>query len=258
MSGYLEYNQRRWNEVSRKKANPYTIPISHEDYVKQKDGPIQVVLTVGKTVPEEWFERAPGKKLLGLACGGGQQGPILASRGYDVTIMDYSQYQLEADRMVAEREGISIRTVLSDMTQIFPFEDESFDIIFCPVSNVYIEELDTMWKESYRVLRKGGLLMVGYMNPWIYMFDDDVVWDHPDQELRLMFSLPFNSREMEEAGRVTIHPEYGYEFSHTWEEQIRGQLKQGFAMLDFYESKNPENRLTAYANDYLANLCVKW
>ena len=43
-----------------------------------------------------------------------------------------------------------------------------------------------------------------------------------------------------------------------WEEQIRGQLKQGFAMLDFYESKNPENRLTAYANDYLANLCVKW
>ena len=155
MSGYLEYNQRRWNEVSRKKANPYTIPISHEDYVKQKDGPIQVVLTVGKTVPGEWFERAPGKKLLGLACGGGQQGPIFASHGYDVTIMDYSQYQLEADRMVAEREGISIRTVLSDMTQTFPFEDESFDIIFCPVSNVYIEELDTMWRESYRVLRKG-------------------------------------------------------------------------------------------------------
>ena len=88
MSGYLEYNQRRWNEVSRKKANPYTIPISHEDYVKQKDGPIQVVLTVGKTVPGEWFERAPGKKLLGLACGGGQQGPVLASHGYDVTIMD--------------------------------------------------------------------------------------------------------------------------------------------------------------------------
>lgn len=27
------------------------------------------------------------------------------------------------------------------MTQAFPFEDESFDIIFCPVSNVYVEDL---------------------------------------------------------------------------------------------------------------------
>ena len=61
MSGYLEYNQKRWNEVSRKKANPYTIPISHEDYVKQKEGPIRVVLTIGKTVPEENMKNC-GKK----------------------------------------------------------------------------------------------------------------------------------------------------------------------------------------------------
>lgn len=257
MSDYLDFNRNRWNEVSRKRENPYTIPITHEEYERQKDRPLEVILTVGKKVPAEWFERAPGKKLLGLACGGGQQGPMFASHGYDVTIMDYSGYQLQADEEVAKREGLTIKTVLADMTKPFPFADESFDVIFCPVSNVYIEELDNMWKESYRILRKGGLLMVGYMNPWIYMYDDDVVWDHPDQELLLTFSLPFNSRQMEEAGRVTIHPEYGYEFSHTLEEQIRGQLKQGFAMIDFYESKDTKNRLTAYGSDYLANLCVK-
>ena len=143
------------------------------------------------------------------------------------------------------------------MTKKFPFDDESFDIIFCPVSNAYIENLENMWRESYRVLKKGGLLMVGYMNPWIYMYDADTVWDYPEKELFLKYSLPFNSRQLEEEGVIEINPEYGYEFSHTLESQIRGQLNAGFAMIDFYESQDSANRLTKYGKDYLANLCVK-
>lgn len=144
------------------------------------------------------------------------------------------------------------------MKQAFPFEDESFDLIFCPVSNVYIEDLTNMWQESYRVLKKGGVLMVGYMNPWIYLFDADDVWEHLDRALVPMYSLPFNARQLEEAGQITIDPEYGYEFSHTLEEQIAGQLRAGFAMIDFYESKDSRNRLTQFASDYLANLSIKW
>lgn len=143
------------------------------------------------------------------------------------------------------------------MTKPFPFDSESFDIIFCPVSNAYIEELDTMWNECHRVLKQGGVLMVGYMNPWIYMYDADTVWDHPEKELLLQHALPFNSRKLEAQGKLRINPEYGYEFSHTLEEQIRGQLKAGFAMIDFNESKDARNRLTAYGTDYIANLCVK-
>lgn len=168
--------------------------------------------------------------------GGGQQGLQFALKGYDTTIMDFSSEQLESDRMVAKREGLTIKTVQADMTQPFPFEDESFDIIFCPVSNAYIEDLNNLYQESYRVLRKGGLLMMGYMNPWIYMFDQDDVWDRPEVMLTPKYPLPFNSRELEKEGKLTISLDYGYEFSHTLESQIRGQLKQGFALLDFYES----------------------
>lgn len=49
-----------------------------------------------------------------------------------------------------------------------------------------------------------------------------------------------------------------YEFSHTLEEQIAGQLRAGFAMIDFYESKDSRNRLTQFASDYIANLSIKW
>lgn len=171
--------------------------------------------------------------------------------------MDYSEEQLKSDRLVAQREGLDIQTVNADMTQPFPFADEAFDIIFCPVSNTYTEDLENMWKESYRVLRHGGLLMVGYMNPWIYMYDADDVWDHPDKELLLKHPLPFNSRELEKAGVITIDPQYGYEFSHTLESQIGGQLKAGFVMVDLYESKDPRNRLSAFGSDYVANLSLK-
>ena len=165
MSNYLKANQDRWNNVK----NDYTAPLTHEEFEEARNKPISVALTVGKKVPQEWFEKANGKKILGLACGGGQQGPVFAAKGYDVTIMDFSTSQLQKDEMVAKREGLTIHTVQSDMTKPFPFEDETFDIIFNPVSNVYIEDLENMYKEAARVLKKGGLLMVGFMNPWIYM-----------------------------------------------------------------------------------------
>lgn len=257
MKDYIDYNEKRWNHVSSKKGNPYTIPITHEAFLSAKEKPLEVALTVGRSVPIEWFSKVSGNKLLGLACGGGQQGPILAAHGYETTIMDFSKVQLAADKMVAERENLNIKTVHADMAKLFPFKDESFDIIFCPVSNAYIENLDTMWRESYRVLKKGGILMVGYMNPWTYMYDADDVWDYTDKELLLTFRLPFNSKKLEREGKVIINPEYGYEFSHTLEEQIRGQLKNGFAMIDFYESKDVRNRLSEYGNDYIANLSIK-
>ena len=65
--------------------------MTHEELEEARHNPISVALTVGKKVPTEWFEKAKGKKILGLACGGGQQGPVFAVKGYDVTIMDFSK-----------------------------------------------------------------------------------------------------------------------------------------------------------------------
>lgn len=42
------------------------------------------------------------------------------------------------------------------------------------------------------------------------MYDGDEVWDQPEKELLLKYSLPFNSRLLEEKGQLIIDPEYGY------------------------------------------------
>lgn len=134
------------------------VPISHENYVKALKGEWNVLLTPVKPVPKKWFPDFKGCKVLGLASGGGQQMPIFTVLGAECTVMDYSQKQLDSESMVAGREGYLIKIVKADMTKQFPFEDESFDMIFHPVSNCYVEDVFHVWKECHRVLKKVGYL----------------------------------------------------------------------------------------------------
>ena len=82
-------------------------------------------------------------KILCLAGGGGQQGPILAALGGLVTVFDISHSQLELDRMVAKREGLKIKTVRGDMVDLTAFENESFDWILNPCSLCYVPNVKT-------------------------------------------------------------------------------------------------------------------
>lgn len=52
-------------------------PISHEEYEKATAGTWDVKLTPVKFVPHDWFGDLKGKRVLGLASGGGQQMPVL-------------------------------------------------------------------------------------------------------------------------------------------------------------------------------------
>jgi len=79
-------------------------PVDHQTFVQAKNGQWSVVLTPTKPVPHEWFGDLKGKKLLGLASGGGQQMPIFTAAGAECTVLDYSEKQLESERFVAERE----------------------------------------------------------------------------------------------------------------------------------------------------------
>ena len=56
-------------------------PISHEAYENAKNGTWDVKLTPVKFVPHAWFGSLKGKRVLGLASGGGQQMPIFAALG---------------------------------------------------------------------------------------------------------------------------------------------------------------------------------
>lgn len=206
-------------------------PISHEVYLDAKNGKWNVVLTPTKPVPHEWFGELKGKKLLGLASGGGQQMPIFCAAGAQCTVFDYSQRQTESERMVAEREGYDIRIVRGDMTKPLPFEDGEFDIIFHPVSNSFVEDVMPIWRECARVLKKGGILLAG--------LDNGINFAYSEDETRMENVLPFNPlRNEKQCEQIRQEGTTGYEFSHTIEEQIGGQLKVGFKLVDIFGDTN--------------------
>ena len=205
-------------------------PISHAEYADALKGKWDVVLTPNKPVPKEWFPDLSGKRVLGLAAGGGQQMPVFAALGAECTVMDYSERQLQSERLVAEREHYEITIVRADMTEPFPFEDASFDIIFHPVSNCYIRDVMHVWKECARVIRPGGLLMAGLDNGVNFLFEDD--------ESHITGSLPFDPLSDPEQMEILKRDDCGVQFSHGIEEQIAGQIRAGFELLDVYEDMN--------------------
>ena len=211
------------------------IPITHETYEKALNGEWDVVLTPTKPVPHEWFGELKGKKVLGLASGGGQQMPIFAALGAECTVFDYSLKQLESEKMVSEREGYEIRIIRGDMTKPLPFEDEEFDLIFHPVSNCYVEEVRPIWKECYRVLKHGGSLLSGTDHYVNYLVDNE--------EKMIVNKLPFNPLKNPEQMKQLQEDDCGVQFSHSLEEQIGGQLEAGFRLLELYEDTNGEGRL---------------
>ncbi|MCL2530618.1 MAG: class I SAM-dependent methyltransferase [Oscillospiraceae bacterium] len=219
---------------------------SHEDYVKAQNGDWGVTF-MDETeilVPKEWFSpfmnnnRLEGVNLLGLAAGGGQQMPILQAFGATCTVMDYSDAQLHCEQLVAEREGYDINLVKADMTKTFPFEDNSFDVIFHPISNHFIEDVEHVWRECHRVLKPDGLLLAQVYNPCVYMFAD---YDEEQEDAQLIakYKLPWNPLRDRALYESYVEPDddENLTFSHSLEEQLGGQLKAGFVLTDLREER---------------------
>lgn len=225
-------------------------PCSHEAYAAATQGRWDVFLTPTKPVPHAWFGQMQGKEILGLASGGGQQIPIFTALGAKCTVLDYSAAQCESEGMVSRREGYDVRIYRADMTKPLPFPDESFDLIFHPVSNCYVEKVEPIFRECFRVLKPGGVLLCGLDNGMNFIFDET--------ETTLTYHLPFNPLQDPALFQQCMEHDYGVQFSHTMEEQLGGQLKAGFRLTDLYEDTNGEGRLHEYGvPSFLATRAVK-
>ncbi len=55
-----------------------------------------------------------------------------------MTVFDLSDKQLEHDRQVARRDGLTLKAVQGDMRDLSAFADGTFDCVFHPISNLYI------------------------------------------------------------------------------------------------------------------------
>ncbi len=214
-----------------------------------------MVLIGYQPVPRDWFPAdLTAVTVLCLASGGGQQGPVLAAAGARVTVFDNSPRQLARDQEVAAREGLVLQTVLGDMRDLSAFPGASFDMVFHPVSNVFCPDLAPVWPEAFRVLRPGGVLLAGFMNPDIYLFDVGAL---DRGEFVVRHALPFTTLDLPDAERRQYYGDGPVEYSHSLTSQLGGQMAAGFSLTHLAEAPHHADATRRYMPGYIATRAIK-
>jgi len=253
---YIKKNSSVWDKSVEKKDayTAWTSPFSPEVIENARNGKWEVVLTPIKPVPKSWFPADfKGLKVLLVAGGGGQQGPILSALGADVTVFDNSKKQLEQDELVAQREGLNIKTIQGNMQDLSVFADESFDFIM-QFAGCFVDSVLPVWKETYRVLKKGGTMLAGHNHPFEFIFD---VSEMEKGNLVVRFKIPYSDIKdlsPEEFERTTAE---GVCFGHSHADMIQGQIDAGFLIAGYYEDKGCGYVLDEYIDTFFATKAIK-
>ena len=250
-----EYNREAWDREV-KAGNPWTRPVGSQVTEAARRGDWQILLTPIKPVPREWFGVLKGQKILCLASGGGQQGPVLAAAGASVAVLDNSPAQLAQDRLVAARDGLDIQLELGQMDDLSRFPDSTFDLIIHPVSNLFVPNIRPVWREAFRTLRPRGSLLSGFANPVNWLFDPEEV---DGGIFAVRHSLPYSDLTSlsPRALDALIKKGEPLEFGHSLDDQIGGQIEAGFLITGFYEDRWPEHPLDKYVPMFMATRAVK-
>ncbi len=230
----VEYNRNSWNLQSLEGCR-WSTPFDDAVFEKARGGELDVILTPNKPVPQDWLPALNGLPVLMLASGGGQQSVQFAAAGAEVTSFDASDIQLEKDSATAARHDLQIRTVQGDMADLSEFDDGSFALIFHPVSNVFAAAVRPVWKECARLLRPGGVLLSGFMNPCFFLFDHEKLEE--TGELEVKYALPYSCLDSLDEDDLShqLEAQLSVEFSHSLEDQIGGQTDAGLVITGLYE-----------------------
>jgi ubiquinone/menaquinone biosynthesis C-methylase UbiE len=179
-----------------------------------------------------------GKDVLEFGCGAAQWSIFLARRGARPVGLDLSENQLRHARSLMSAFGTVVPLVQATGTAL-PFEDRSFDVVFCDHGAMSFADPSLTVPEAARVLRPGGLFAFSMITPLYEMCFDPVTDEVEDQLHADYFSL----------GRSEITgwgPGPHVEYQLTYGGWIRLFRQSGLAIEDLIETRAPEGATSTY------------
>ncbi|WP_087112769.1 class I SAM-dependent methyltransferase [Parendozoicomonas haliclonae] len=122
-----------------------------------------------------------GLNVLDLGCGTGVYAQYLLDQGADaVTCIDYSEAMVD---LVRSKLGEKVTAYAQDISLGLPQEETgSYDLIICPLVLHYLEDLNPLFQDVYRVLKPGGVMVFSMHHP-LADFEYSQTGNYFDREL---------------------------------------------------------------------------
>ena len=237
-------NARAWNvEV----ANNHwaTVPLTDDEFRAAAQNGFPVSLTGSRPVPASWFGDLSGRRVLCIACGGGQQTVLLAARGAIVTSLENSAQQLQRDIDTCAKFGLALTAVECSMDDMHMLSASVFDMVVLGMGAQFVADIRPMFAHVRRVLTSDGVFIGAFVNPVCYVFD----WAAQTAgRLEVRHKVPYSDLASlpEEERRTLFGRDAPLEFGHSLEQIIGGLSAEGLCVNGYLEDFNAREQMGEY------------
>jgi UDP:flavonoid glycosyltransferase YjiC (YdhE family) len=238
ISNYGKVNRNGWQALSRR-AKPPAFSIESAHRARRR------------LDPNGWLPWERIENVLCIASGGGEQGPLFASLGCRVVVVDLSGEQLRRDREIAAVNNLALETLEADMCELSALGEREFDLVYQPISTLYVPDVGKLYSQVSAHVRPGAWYWSQHYSPLHLQLDHDRPWDGEAYRIRFpqqpRSAIPWTTQI--ETSTVTIH-----HFVHGMDELIGSLCAAGFDLLRFAESghtaDNPRPGSTEHLNTF--------
>jgi SAM-dependent methyltransferase len=220
---YVDVNRQAWAYWA-KSGTHTSKPVEQEDLVRARE----------TLDPWGWLPWDRIRRVLCLASAGGQQAPLFASLGCEVTLVDISPDQLNLDRAVAADLGLSLEILEGDMLDLGLLKGRRFDLVFQPTSACYVPDVNQLYGEVAKALTKDGLYLVEHWSPTQMQLEGPMTWDgtayrmiHPQGSGR---PIPWQLELPDGTGTLNT-----WHYIHRLQDLVGGLIRAGFTIHELAE-----------------------
>ena len=209
-------NRAHW-EAEVVKKNGFTVPwldLEKDDILQYAEGQLDPIpYHLYQIYPAYLLRDVAHKDVLCLAAGGGQQSAVFGLLDARVTVIDFTQGQLDGDITAAKHYGYPIETIRANIRDLSAIKDTSFDLVYQGPSMSWVPSVHEVYSGISRIIRPGGRYRVDFGNPANHALE----WD--GEFYRVV--EPYSER-------VYKHPSGAFDFRHYLGDIFNGLVDNGF------------------------------
>lgn len=131
---------------------------------------------INKKLVAKRFQDLHGKRVLDLGCGYGWYTDFFSSAGVEAVGCDGSEKMIE----LAKEKYSDCRFECIDIEKTLPYDNDSFDLVFCNQVLMDIENFEQLFKEAFRITKTKGVFYFSIVHPVFY----DCRWEKDESGFR--------------------------------------------------------------------------